>query len=98
MEFLVEIESFLPPDDARGERQRLLQLERARAAELSAAGIIKANWKIPASKRRITLWEAPDATALHSLIMSLPTIEWADVNVRPLVPRGDGHTPMERKA
>ena len=89
MEFLVEIESSLPPEDGSGWRQRLLDQERARAEELSRDGFIKANWIIPGRKGRVTLWNVESVAQLHSLLMSIKTIEWADVKIRPLISRGE---------
>ena len=89
MEFLVEIKGALPPEDGTGRREQLLAEERARAGQLSRDGFIKANWIIPGVKGRLTLWEVESAAQLHSLLMSIGTINGADVKVRPVIARGE---------
>ena len=84
MEFLVEIDVQWPADGDREERARLIQAEAERAAVLAGMGIIKRVWRIPGRWANIGLWEAPDATALHDAIASLPFFPWLDVTVRPL--------------
>jgi muconolactone D-isomerase len=82
--FLVQIEVQLPgamPDD---ERERLLTAELERGRELVEAGAIWAIWRVPGGLRNVGVWEAPDATALHELIASLPLYRWLRSDVTPL--------------
>jgi muconolactone D-isomerase len=82
--FLVQIEVQLPgamPDD---ERERLLAAELERGRELVEAGAIWAIWRVPGGLRNVGIWEAPDATALHELIASLPLYRWLRSDVTPL--------------
>lgn len=84
MEFLVHIEVGWPPD---GDDRRLAELtaaERARAVELIEEGIIRRLWRVPGQSANYGLWEAPDATALHHAIASLPFFPWLAVEVVPL--------------
>jgi muconolactone D-isomerase len=84
VKFLVEIEVQLPgamPDD---ERERLLAAELERGRELVEAGAIWAIWRVPGGLRNVGVWEAPDATALHELIASLPLYRWLRSDVTPL--------------
>ncbi len=85
MEFLVRFEA-VPPETMTGqEREDLRVLERARAGELRAAGILKRLWRVPGRRGVVGLWEAPDATALHDALSSLPMFPWMqDTAVEPL--------------
>ena len=84
MEFLVEIETKWPPDGDPDRRAKLGSAESARAKELAAQGILKKLWRIPGTWRNVGLWEAPDATALHEALSSLPLFPWLTITVRPL--------------
>jgi muconolactone D-isomerase len=84
MEFLVHIEIAMPPQMSNDEREGLNRAERERAAELARAGTICRLWRIPGRTANWGLWEAPDATALHDALRSLPLFGWMDVAVHPL--------------
>jgi muconolactone D-isomerase len=84
VEFLVEIDVQWPPDGDEEERARLVEAEAKRAAALTEAGIIKRLWRIPGRWANVGLWDAPDPTALHNAISSLPFYPWLKVVVRPL--------------
>ena len=84
MEFLVRIDLALPPDLATDARERLLEQERARGRELRAAGVIQRIWRVPGRNANVGIWQAPDATALHEAISSLPFFPWMDAHVTPL--------------
>lgn len=84
MEFLVRFETRLPDSMDDAERKRLKDAERARAMELREAGVLKRLWRVPGRRAVIGLWEAPDATALHDALASLPQFPWMDVTVEPL--------------
>jgi muconolactone D-isomerase len=84
VKFLVRIEVQLPgamPDDERAE---LLAAELERGRELVEAGTIWAIWRVPGALRNVGIWEAPDATALHEAIASLPLYRWLSAEVTPL--------------
>jgi muconolactone D-isomerase len=83
-EFLVEITVLWPPDGDRARRDELIAAESRRAGELADAGIIKRLWRIPGRWANVGLWCAPDASALHAAISSLPFFPWLEVTVRPL--------------
>jgi muconolactone D-isomerase len=82
MEWLVEMEILLDPEHPGAEALRAAEAERAGA--LREAGSIVRIWRIPGRTANVGLWEAPDATALHELISSLPLFAHMDVTVRPL--------------
>lgn len=69
------------PDDERAE---LLAAELERGCELVEAGAIWAIWRVPGALRNVGVWEAPDATALHELIASLPLYRWLRTDATPL--------------
>lgn len=84
MEFLLHITVTWPPDGDPDEKARRIAGEAARARELTAAGIIKRVWRIPGQWANWGLWEAPDATAIHEAVTSLPMWPYLDVEVYPL--------------
>lgn len=84
MEFLVEIDVAFPPDGDQALKAELVAAEGRRAVELAAAGTIKRLWRIPGQWANVGLWEAPDATALHTALASLPLFPWLKITVRPL--------------
>jgi len=84
MQFLVTIEILLPPDLPIDERDALVEAEGARAGELIAAGSLVNLWRVPGRRANVGIWEAPDATALHEALTSLPLWPWMDVEVTAL--------------
>jgi muconolactone D-isomerase len=72
MEFLVEIQVTLPPQLGADERAQLMESEMRRGRELKAAGTIVRMWRVPGRTANVGIWSAPDATALHDAISSLP--------------------------
>jgi muconolactone D-isomerase len=67
------------------ERERLRTAERARAAELRAAGVLVRLWRVLGSTDSIGLYCAPDADALHEALTSLPMFPWMRFQVEALV-------------
>jgi muconolactone D-isomerase len=84
VEFLVYTQNLLPADTDPEKVQSLRAAERARAEELRAAGILKRLWRVPGRWATVALYEAPDATALHEALTSLPMWPYTDVRVEPL--------------
>jgi muconolactone D-isomerase len=84
MEFLVRIVVTWPPDGDPAEKEQRVKAEGARARELAAQGVIKRLWRIPGRWANWGLWEAPDATALHAVLISLPMWPYLEVEVFPL--------------
>jgi muconolactone D-isomerase len=84
MEFLVHIEVRYPADGDPEELGSLVAAERLRGAELAAEGRIRRMWRIPGRTANWGIWEAPDATALHAALMSLPFFKWLEIEVHPL--------------
>ena len=73
-----------PPDVDPDDFARLTAAERARALELAAEGRIRRLWRIPGRSANWGIWEAPDATALHAALASLPLYSRASVEVHAL--------------
>lgn len=84
MEFLVHITVNWPADGDTEQKQRLIVEEGERARQLATAGTIKRLWRIPGRWANVGLWEAPDATALHEALVSLPLFPWVTADVQPL--------------
>ncbi|MBL8579912.1 MAG: muconolactone Delta-isomerase family protein [Mesorhizobium sp.] len=84
MEFLVEIEVTFPPDGDPKQKAELIAAEGRRAKELAAAGTIRRLWRQPGRWANFGIWYAPDATALHEALASLPLFPWLKVKVNPL--------------
>jgi muconolactone D-isomerase len=84
MEFLVSIDVRTPHDLDPDRLTALQTAESARARELMAAGTLKRIWRIPGRRSNVSLYEAPDATALHAALSSLPLWPYMEIDVRPL--------------
>jgi muconolactone D-isomerase len=84
MQFLVHMVVTWPPDGDPDELQRRVAGEQQRARELAAAGTIERLWRVPGQWANWGIWEAPDATALHDAVTSLPMWPYLKVEVHPL--------------
>jgi muconolactone D-isomerase len=84
MEFLVRIEVRLPPDMPEEQRQILLSAEAKRGRQLIEEGLLKRIWRVPGRLANVSLYEAPDATAVHAAITSLPLWPWITASVEAL--------------
>ncbi len=84
MEFFVHVEIGWPADADPDEFARLVSAERERAAVLASQGTIRRMWRVPGQRANWGLWEAPDATALHTALTSLPLFPWLSIEVEPL--------------
>ena len=84
MQFLLHIEVTWPPDGDPEEKERRIAAEGVRARELAAEGIVKRIWRIPGQWANWSIWEGPDATAIHAAVTSLPMWPYLDVQVYPL--------------
>jgi muconolactone D-isomerase len=84
MEFLVSIDIRTPHDLDPDRLAALQSAETARARELMAAGLLKRIWRVPGRRSNVSLYEAPDATALHAALTSLPLWPYMEIDVRPL--------------
>jgi muconolactone D-isomerase len=94
VEFLVRVEVNWPADGDEMQKMELISKEAARAKELAAAGTIVRLWRIPGRWANVGLWSAPDATALHDAIRSLPFCPWLDVSVEPLARHPNDPAPV----
>jgi muconolactone D-isomerase len=84
MEFLVRIDTRLPPELAEGDRAALLGREAERGRQLRESGMLRQIWRIPGRLANVGIWSAPTATDLHEALTSLPVWPYADVRVTPL--------------
>ena len=84
MQFLLHIEVTWPADGDPEEKARRVAAEHTRSLELAEQGIIKRVWRIPGQWANWGLWEAPDATAIHQAVTSLPMWPYLAVQVHPL--------------
>jgi len=84
VEFLVEIDIRLPHDLGAERRDELAMAESARGGDLARSGTIRAIWRVPGRLANRGIWSAPDATALHEAIVSLPLWPFMTVQVTPL--------------
>jgi len=98
VEFLVAIDIRLPHDLGDERREELLKAEFARGAALAEAGILRAIWRVPGRLANRAIWSAPDATALHEALQSLPLWPFMSIEVvalarHPLADRCSGLLP-----
>jgi len=84
VDFLVEIDISLPHDLSEDHRAALLQAEEVRGQELATSGVLRAIWRVPGRLANRAIWTAPDATALHAALSSLPLWPYMGVTVTPL--------------
>ena len=68
MEFLVSIKVEVPQDFPASSFEQLLVKERLRGQELKTQGSIERIWRIPGTRNNVGIWNATDATELHSLL------------------------------
>jgi muconolactone D-isomerase len=84
VEFLVRID-VRTPVDMDAERLAALQAaEGVRARELVAQGLLRRIWRIPGRRSNVSLYEAPEATALHAALSSLPLFPYMEIEVQAL--------------
>jgi muconolactone D-isomerase len=81
VEFLVHIEIEVPSSMPPEELRELQLREAARARELAAAGLLVRLWRVPGRYANVGLWHAPDASALHEALASLPMYRLMDIHV-----------------
>lgn len=84
MEFLVSVQTSLPPDMEAGQREELLAAEAAYATSMIKAGVIARIWRVPGRTASLGIWTAADATELHDRLASLPLYRWLDISVTAL--------------
>ena len=84
MEFLVHIDIEYPADGDPARLAELIAAERVRAVELREAGTCRRLWRVPGRRANWGIWEAPDATALHAALTTLPLYPWLSIEVHPL--------------
>ena len=53
-------------------------------AALAEQGVLRAVWRVPGRFANRAIWSAPDATALHEALSSLPLWPYMDIHVTAL--------------
>jgi muconolactone D-isomerase len=96
MEFLVRIQTNLPPDLTVERRAELLDSETARGVELRAQGMLCRIRRIPDRFAKLLVYDVADATELHEVLRSSPLWPWMDVEVRPLARHALDAVPFAR--
>lgn len=81
MEFLVRIDTRLPPDLPADRRDDLLRREAQRGKTLREAGVLRQIWRIPGRLANIGVWRTATAEELHDALMSLPVWPYAEITV-----------------
>lgn len=84
MEFLVSCVIDFGRLEEPGGREELIAAEAERAHELAELGAIRRLWRVPGSTANRGIWEAPDATALHEALASLPLFPLMEITVEAL--------------
>ena len=84
MQFLVQLETSLPPELPEGERAALLAAEAERGRELRRDGVIVSIWRLPGRLANVGIWDAASPEELHDAVTSLPLWRWMTVAVTPL--------------
>lgn len=84
MEFLVQVETGLPPDMQADRRAELLAAENAYAQALRERGVISRIWRVTGRTASVGIWVAEDATELHEHLSGLPLFPWLDIDVSAL--------------
>jgi muconolactone D-isomerase len=84
MQFLVQLETTLPPELPDDERAALLAAEAERGRELRRDGVIASIWRLPGRLANVGIWEVAAPDELHDAVTSLPLWRWMTVTVTPL--------------
>ena len=84
MEFLVNIRIVWPETMSQKDIDKISIHEREKAKELISKGYMKRMWRIPGRRENWGLWQAKDATELHSILCTLPVFPFMDINGHPL--------------
>jgi muconolactone D-isomerase len=84
MEFLVRIETSLPPELEEYERAALLRREAERGRQLRESGVLRQIWRIPGRLANVGIWSTPTANELHDALTSLPVWRHAEISVTAL--------------
>lgn len=84
MEFLVHIQIDWPPDGDPARREEIFAAELARGQQLARDGALRRLWRVPGRWANWSLYDVPDATALHAALTSLPLWPWMDIEVHAL--------------
>ncbi|MFJ9034431.1 muconolactone Delta-isomerase [Streptomyces sp. NPDC102274] len=84
MDFLVRVETVLPPDMPEPDRRALLAQERQRGRELRAVGILQRIWRLPGQLANVAIWSTSGPEELHEALVRLPVWRYARVTVTAL--------------
>ncbi len=83
----MHIEVRWPSDGDAAELARLTAAEHDRAVVLAGEGTLKRLWRIPGRRANWGLWDANDATVLHTALSSRPFYPWLTVTAHSLALR-----------
>jgi muconolactone D-isomerase len=83
-EFLVRIHVNIDPSVDAETLDALTAAERTRGAELVREGAIREIWRVPGTRGNVGRWRAENATALHTMLSSLPMFAYMTIEVTAL--------------
>jgi len=84
MLFHVTMHVRIPLDADAAKIDALKASEKARCAELMAAGTWRHIWRVAGQYRNVSIFDVPDVDTLHSLLMGLPLFPFMEIEVTPL--------------
>jgi muconolactone D-isomerase len=84
MDFLVRVETCLPPELPEARRAELLRCEAERGRMLQESGVLRQIWRIPGRLANVGIWRAATAEELHEALTSLPVWPYAHITVTAL--------------
>lgn len=84
MLFMVRMDVHVPHDIDPAKFEELKATERARAEELQRNGTWRHLWRIAGQYANISVFDVPDADALHALMLSLPLFPFMTTEVTAL--------------
>ena len=84
MLFMVRMDVHIPHHLDAKEFEALKATEKARAEELQRAGTWRHLWRIAGQYSNISIFDVPDADALHALMLSLPLFPFMTTEVTAL--------------
>jgi len=70
-------------DDA-ARKETIFEQELQQGQQLARSGKLRRIWRVPGRWANWSLYEVPDATALHEALISLPLYPWMSISAHPL--------------
>ena len=84
MLFKVEMTVRLPPDMPAGQAADLKAREKAIAQALQREGTWRHLWRVAGRYANVSVFDLPDADALHETLSTLPLFPYMEIAVQPL--------------